>query len=63
MIIVLSSIYGQTKDMDIDSAIRKLKSSQLPYEKILYDMWNELNNIIGDDDKISKLYVECASDF
>lgn len=59
---VLSSIYGQTKDMEIDSAIRKLKSSQLSYEKILYDMWNELNDIIGDDDKISKLYVECASE-
>lgn len=59
---VLSSIYGQTKDKDIDSAIRKLKTSQLPYEKILYDMWNELNVIVGDDDKITKLYVECASE-
>lgn len=59
---VLSSIYGQTKDISIDSAIRKLKDSQLTYEKILYGMWEELNNVIGDDDKITKLYVECASE-
>lgn len=59
---VLSSIYGQTKDIDIDSAVRKLKSSQISYEQILFDMWSELNEIIGDDDRISKLYVECAAE-
>lgn len=59
---VLSSVYGQTKDIDIDSAIKKLKSSQIPYEQILYNMWSELNEIVGDDDRISKLYVECAAE-
>lgn len=58
---VLSSIYGQTKDIDIESAIHRLKSSQLRYEQILYNMWNELHVRIGDDDKLSKLYEECAS--
>lgn len=59
---VLSSVYGQTKDTDIDRAIRKLKSSQIPYEQILYNMWSELNEIVGDDDRISKLYIECAAE-
>lgn len=59
---VLSSVYGQTKDIEIDSAIKKLKSSQITYEQILYSMWTELKEIIGDEDnKISKLYVECAA--
>ncbi len=58
---VLSSIYGQTKDIDIESAIRRLKSSQLRYEQILYTMWKELRIRIGDDDKLSKLYADCAS--
>ena len=59
---VLSSVYGQTKDIDLDCAIKKLKSSQIPYEQILYNMWIELNEIVGDDDRIFKLYIECAAE-
>lgn len=59
---VLSSIYGQTKDIEINNAVKKLKDSQVPYEQILFNIWNELNNIVGDDEKIEKLYVECASE-
>lgn len=58
---VLASIYGQTKDIEIDNAIKKLKDSQIPYEQILFGMWNELNHMVGDDSKIEKLYTECAS--
>lgn len=59
---VLASIYGQTKDIEIHSAVKKLKGSQIPYEQILFGMWNELNHIVGDDEKIEKLYTECASE-
>lgn len=59
---VLASIYGQTKDIEIDSAVRKLKESQIPYEQILFNMWKELKHLVGDDEKIEKLYVECASE-
>lgn len=58
---VLASIYGQTKDIEMDNAVKKLKDSQVPYEHILFGMWNELKYIVGDDEKIEKLYVECAS--
>lgn len=59
---VLASIYGQTKDIEISNAVKKLKDSQIPYEQILFGMWNELNHIIDDDEKIEKLYAECASE-
>lgn len=59
---VLASIYGQTKDIEISKAVKRLKDSQIPYEKILFDMWNELNHIVDNDEKIEKLYVECASE-
>lgn len=59
---VLSSVYGQTKDIDLNCAISKLKSSQIPYEQILYNMWIELNKTVGDDDRIYRLYTECAAE-
>lgn len=59
---VLASIYGQTKDIEISNAVKKLKGSQIPYEQILFGMWNELCHLVGDDEKIEKLYVECASE-
>ena len=59
---VLASIYGQTKDFDIDIAVKHLKSSQLQYDKTLSEMWNELCLVIGDDTKyINVLYKTCAA--
>lgn len=59
---ILSSIYGQTKDIELKYALKKLKNSQVLYELMLYNMWEKLNDLVEEDEKIEKLYTECASE-
>lgn len=59
---VLSSIYGETKNTDLDEAIKELKDSQIKYQQTLYKMWQEMQILVGETDKIQQLYDESAAD-